>query len=174
MCRVNQVSEDRQNDTDCLFSALRTTSKVSEMISQQMTMMTEHMCALECRLEKVEEGSVENVDAHDTLPASVSDSSDSTVQSSLIHQSSQSTFKGLAILTTILCLLSNMVLQCVLGALTKFRVDVVQRFIAWGENNFGAVDRGGVVGDGSWWDGKWIWRRKKRKNKRKRNFKTFR
>ena len=166
--RVNHVAEDHQEEMNRIYSTLQTTCKMSEVVSGQLMMMTDRVCALECRLVKIEGGPVGDVDAHDIL-GSVSDSSDSTVQSSIVHPSSQSMFKGLAVFTTVLFLLVYMVLQCVLGALTKLQTDVVQSFIAWREWCFGAGDRR----IGFWWRD--IRRRgKKKKTQKKRNFKTLR
>ena len=174
LCRIEQVSDDHRVDTNLLFSTLRATSGVSELVGQQMMMVTNRVCTLECQQEKVDGRAVRDDDAHDALAASVSDSSISTDQPIPVYSSLQSSLKGLAILTTILFILAYMALQCVFGALTAFHVDVVQSFTAWGESCFGSGDRV-VVGTGSWW-GYWSFRRKgKKKNKRKkrRNYKTF-
>ena len=171
--RIEQVSTDHQDDTNLLFSTLRTTSGVSELVCQQMITVTNRVCTLECQLEKVDEGAVRDDDAHDTLAASVSDSSISTDQPILVYSSLPSTLKGLAILTSVLFILAYVALQCVFGALTTSHVDVVQSLTAWGESCFGSGDRV-VVGTGSWW-GNWSFRRegKKKNKKRRRNYKTF-
>ena len=71
LCEIEQVSNDHQDDANLLLLTLHTTSGVSELVCQQMIMVKNRVCTLECRLEKVDERAVRDDDAHDTLAASV-------------------------------------------------------------------------------------------------------